>query len=324
MKRPVKIVFLDRMTVGDISETDRLDSLGEFISYDSTPPEKTAERIREANVVITNKVVIDAELMDQAPNLKMISIAATGMNNVDLDYARKKNIKVTNVSDYSTFSVTQSTFAMIFYLLNQTAYYDQFVKTGAYAESPVFTHHGREFYELKGKNFGIIGLGNIGRSVAGIAESFQCHVQYYSTSGRNDDPVYKRVGLETLLKTSDLVTIHAPLNVQTENLIGYRELQWMKDRAILINMGRGKIVNEADLARAIDEDLIGGAGLDVLGHEPIEADNPLMTIKHKQKLLITPHIAWASRESRTVLMNRIYEQVHTFLKESEDATKNGE
>ncbi len=313
MKKPVKIVFLDRSTVGNIEDIDQLNTLGEFISYDITPQEKTVERIREASIIITNKVVISPEVMDQAPALKLISIAATGTNNVDLEYAKKKNIKVTNVTDYSTYSVTQSTFAMIFYLINHSKYYDEYVKSGQYAQSPVFTHHGREFFELKGKTFGIIGLGAIGRSVARIADVFQCRVIYFSTSGKNDNPDYKRVDLKTLLAASDIISIHAPLNEHTHHLIGYEALRAMKKEAILINAGRGNIVHEEDLARALDEGLIQAAGLDVLEKEPITEDSPLLKIRNKEKLFITPHIAWASRESRTLLMEKICDQIRDFL-----------
>jgi glycerate dehydrogenase len=251
--------------------------------------------------------------MDQAARLKLICIAATGMNNVDLDYAMNKNIPVKNVSGYSTDSVTQSTFAMLFYLMNHLQYYDEYVKSGSYTQSPIFTHHGREFYELKNKTFGIIGLGTIGKTVAKIASSFSCRVVYYSTSGNNRNADYERVSLETLLKSSDLISIHAPLNENTENLIGLKELTMMKRTAILINAGRGGIVSEKDLAAALDEDLIYGAGLDVLEKEPIDKGNPLLSIKNREKLLITPHIAWASLESRTLLMDKVYDNIKDYL-----------
>jgi len=311
----MKIVFLDCSTVGKLSRIDRLNDFGDLIKYEKTDIGERFERTRDSDIIITNKVVIDQQVMDQAPRLKLICIAATGMNNVDLKYAKTKGIRVMNVENYSTYSVAQSTFAMIFYLLNHSRYYDDYVKNGKYAKSPIFTHHGRVFYELKDKIFGIIGLGTIGKSVARIAEAFNCRVIYYSTSGKNKNPDYMRVGLDELLSTSEIVSIHAPLNDRTKNLIGYTEIKKMKSRAILVNVGRGGIVEEAGLGKALDENLIYGAAIDVLSKEPIEKNNPLLKVKNKDKLLITPHIAWASEESRTLLMDKIYDNIKTFLEE---------
>jgi glycerate dehydrogenase len=235
------------------------------------------------------------------------------MNNVDLNYADEKGIRVMNVEDYSTYSVTQSTFSMLFYILHQTRYYDLYVKEGEYSKSPIFTHHGRIFYELKDKTFGVIGLGTIGRAVARIAAAFNCKAIYYSTSGRNVNHDFKRVTLEELLHTSDIISIHAPLNDRTRNLIDYKEIKKMKPRAILMNTGRGGIINEAGLARALDEGLILGAAIDVLEKEPLHEDNPLLKIKNKDRLLITPHIAWASEESRTLLIDKVYQNIKIFL-----------
>lgn len=309
----MKIVFLDCSTVGNLKHIDCLKDFGDLIKYERTSPDQRFDRVRDADIIITNKVLIDQPLMDRAGNLKLICIAATGMNNVDLEYAKVKGIPVMNVGNYSTFSVTQSTFSMLLFLLNHTRYYDEYVKNGDYSKSHIFTHHGREFYELKGRIFGIIGLGTIGRSVARIAEAFNCRVIYYSTSGKNDDPNYKRVELYELLDNADIISIHAPLNERTRNLIDYHEIKRMKSSAILINVGRGGIVCEEGLARALDEDLIYGAAIDVLSEEPITNANPLLSIKNKAKLLITPHIAWASVESRTLLIDKIYENINKFL-----------
>jgi glycerate dehydrogenase len=309
----MKIVFLDNSTVGDLSHIDRLKDFGEFTKYERTSQDQRFYRTRDADIIITNKVIIDQQVMDQAGNLKLICIAATGMNNVDLEYAARKGIKVMNVENYSTFSVTQSAFSMLFYLLNHMRYYDDYVRNGDYSKSPIFTHHGRVFYELKDKVFGIIGLGAIGKSVARIAETFQCRVIYYSTSGKNNDLDYQRVGLNELLSTSDIISIHAPLNDQTRHLIDHVAIKKMKSSAILINVGRGGIVDEEGLARALDEDRIYGAAIDVLSKEPVSEDNPLLNIRNRDKLLITPHIAWASVESRTLLIDKIYENIRKFL-----------
>lgn len=309
----MKIVFLDRSTVGHVRNLDKLKELGEVAYHDITPEEKTVERTREAEIIITNKVVINKPVMDQAKDLKLICVAATGMNNIDLEYAEKKGIEVKNVSDYSTFSVTQSTFAMLLYLLNHLRYCDDYVSNGGYSGSPIFTHHGREFFELRNKIFGIVGLGTIGKSVAEIAGAFQCRIIYYSTSGKNNNPEYHRVDFIELLERSDIISIHAPLNENTRNLIGYSEFSRMKKNCYLLNTGRGSIVVEKDLARALDEGLIAGAGIDVLEHEPIENGNPLLKINNREKLLITPHTAWASIESREELVDMVYENIREYI-----------
>jgi len=309
----MKIVFLDKSTVGKVSNLELLKEFGEVIYYEVTNADQTIERSADADIIITNKVVIDQKVMDANPGIKLICIAATGMNNIDLDYAAKKGIVVRNVSGYSTFSVTQSTFAMLFSLLNSIHYYDNYVKSGSYSKSPIFTNHGREFAEIKGKTFGIIGLGVIGQSVAKIADAFGCKVTYYSTSGKNTSQSYPCLGLDELLFKSDIISIHAPLNEQTNNLIDLNKLKIMKSTAVLINAGRGNIVNERDLAHAIDHELIAGAALDVFGKEPIQADNPLLKVKKKENLILVPHIAWASKESRETLIKGIHQNIVEFL-----------
>ncbi len=309
MSKHLKIVFLDSSTLGEVKAINRIAGLGEYTSYKTTLPEQRIKRIKGYNVVITNKVVIDREIMEACPEIELICISATGINNIDLECAAEKNIPVKNVAGYSTNSVAQVTFSMLLYLLNKTSYFDQYVKSGEYARSPIFTNHGKDFWELNGKQFGIIGLGTIGKQIARIAEAFGANVVYYSTSGKNTNNSYPSLSLNELLKTSDIVSIHCPLNENTLNLIGYKELELMKPTAILLNVGRGKIVNEAKLARALDDNLISAAGLDVLEHEPINADNPLLKLANPEKLLITPHIAWISKEAREMLVNGIYDNI---------------
>jgi glycerate dehydrogenase len=309
----MKIVFLDKSTVGNVSNLELLKEFGEVIYYEVTHADQTIERSSDADIIITNKVIIDKKVMDTNPGIKLICIAATGMNNVDLDYAAEKGIVVRNVSGYSTFSVTQSTFAMLFSLFNSIHYYDHYVKSGSYSRSPIFTNHGREFAEIKGMTFGIIGLGVIGKSVAKIAEAFGCRVVYHSTSGKNTSQSYPCLGLDELLSESDIVSIHAPLNEQTDNLIDMHQLKIMKPTAVLINAGRGNIVNETGLAHAIDNEIIAGAALDVFGNEPIQADNPLLKIRRKENLILAPHIAWASKESRETLIKGIHQNIAEFI-----------
>ena len=309
----MKIVFLDKSTVGNVSNLELLNEFGEVICYDETSADQTIDRSSGADIIITNKVIIDKKVIDANPDIKLICIAATGMNNVDLDYAAEKGIVVKNVSGYSTFSVTQSTFAMLFSLINSIHYYDNYVKSGSYSKSPIFTHHDREFAEIKGKTFGIIGLGVIGQSVAKIADAFGCKVVYYSTSGNNTSQPYPCLKLDELLSKSDIISIHAPLNEKTNNLIDLGRLKTMKSTAVLINAGRGNIVNEEDLAFAIDHEIIAGAALDVFGQEPIQADNPLLKVQNTENLIMVPHIAWASKESREMLIKGIYQNISEFM-----------
>jgi len=314
MKKPIKIVFLDALTVGEVDNLSLIRSQGEFVSYDVTMPGQRIERIRGHNVVITNKVIIDREVIDHCPEMELICIAATGMNNVDLDYAAEKGIIVKNVAGYSTESVAQSTFAMLFFLLHGSAYYNDYVQSGQYAQSRVFTHHGHPYWELNNKIFGIIGMGAIGRRVAQIAEAFGAHVVYYSTSGRNLRAApYEHFSLEELLRSADVVSLHCPLNGQTANLLNEKRLQMMKSTAYLLNMGRGGIVDETALALALDHNRLAGAGLDVLTCEPIREDNPLLQIKNSRKLFITPHIAWASREARRTLIAKTAKNIRSYF-----------
>ncbi|HEX2937031.1 MAG TPA: D-2-hydroxyacid dehydrogenase [Bacteroidales bacterium] len=311
----IKIVFLDTQTVGEVPNMGLFNSLGEFISYPLTLPQDRVKNIGNADVVITNKVMIDREVMDACPNLKLICIAATGINNIDTEYAKAKGIAFKNVVDYSTESVAQLTIAMILHLVSKLGYFDTYVKSGTYTKSPMFTHLGRNFFELKGKRAGIIGLGNIGKRVAQLLEAFGMQVAYYSTSGNNTHNTYPREELDNLLRTSDIISIHAPLNDRTRNLIDISKLKIMKPSAILINVGRGGIVNEADLVQAINHEYIAGAGVDVFEQEPMLDSNPLLQADFPEKFIFTPHIAWASIEARTLLIEKIGENIKQFLKQ---------
>jgi lactate dehydrogenase-like 2-hydroxyacid dehydrogenase len=308
------IVFLDMETIGKVNNMKLLSKLGKLETYNTTAPDQVVERCKGKEIVIVNKVKINEAAMKQLPDLKLICVAATGVNNVDLNYAENNSIEVKNVAGYSTDSVAQLTFTMLLYLVNKPYYYDSFVKSGAYSRSASFTHHNEPFWELKGKRLGIIGLGTIGRQVARIAESFGMEVVFYSTTGRNNHINYKRFELDDLLKSSDVVSIHAPLNTKTRDLITYEKIKLMRPCAILLNLGRGGIINEKDLARALNDNLIGAAGIDVMEQEPINADNPMLKLFDKEKILITPHMAWASKESRELLVEKIARNIEVFLK----------
>lgn len=309
----MKIVILDANTLGDDLDLGVFNTLGDVQVYGFTAPEDVVERIKDAKVIIANKVVLNESNLQHAKELELICLTATGTNNVDKTYTNQRGIVVSNVVGYSTDSVAQHTFALLFYLYEKLSYYDRYVKSGTYVGDKIFTHFDRKFHELVGKTWGIIGMGNIGRRVAAIAEAFGCQIIYYSTSGKNNQQDYKQVDLDTLLESSDILSIHAPLNEDTDGLIGYDALRKMKETAVLLNLGRGRIVIEADLCQALEEDLIAGAGLDVLEYEPINADNPLLKIQDSTKLLITPHIAWASVEARNRVVYEVKENIISYM-----------
>lgn len=307
----MKIVFLDKKTLGDDISLDSFNQFGEVTIYETTSYEQTLQRVQDADIVVTNKVVIDKNIMDNS-NLKLICVAATGMNNIDLEYAQQKEIVVKNVAGYSTASVVQLTLTFVLKFVQKIEYYDSYGKTN-WKNSPIFTHLDEPFFELDKKTWGIIGLGSIGKGVATVANAFGCEVQYYSTSGKNNDNTYTQVGLEELLATSDIISIHSPLNEQTKNLLNATNIPFIKKGAILINVGRGGIVNEQAISDAINNGQDVYFGTDVTSVEPIKSDNPLLTIENTNRLILTPHIAWASKEARMRLLKGIQQNIDGFL-----------
>lgn len=304
----MKIVFLDSATMGDVSFA-AIEQLGEFVCYDKSTPEEALQRVGDCEVLIINKVLVTPELIDAAPKLRLICESATGVNNIDLEYAASKGIPVRNAVGYSTSSVVQATFMQILSLVGEGLYYDDCVKSGRYSAMDMFTDPSVSWTELAGKRIGIIGMGNIGSRVAKIAEAFGMDVCYYSTSGTGHCKEYPSLSLEELLKTADVVSIHAPLNERTSGLIGEAELALMKPTALLVNMGRGGIVDEKALADAIDNKIIAGAALDVFVMEPLPADNPLLQVKYPERLRLAPHAAWASVEARERLVQQIADNI---------------
>ncbi|MCG8306733.1 MAG: D-2-hydroxyacid dehydrogenase [Cytophagales bacterium] len=309
-----KISILDAKTLGKVPNLSRLSAYGQVTTFETTGSTETIQNIGDAEIVITNKVIIDKHIINNCPNLKLICISATGTNNVDLYAAEEKGIAVKNAVGYSSNSVAQHTFACLLQLLNRIDYFDHYVKSNRYSKSDIFTHFGPAITELNNKRFGIIGLGNIGKAVARIASGFNAEVIYYSTSGKNTSQDYPRLEFEELLKTSDIISVHAPLNEQTKNLISSNQFPIMKPTAIIINVGRGGIVDEAALAEAINSRTIHGACMDVFEREPIDADNPLLKVKYPQNLILTPHNAWASMESRTKLVDIVCENIEAYLR----------
>ncbi len=313
----MKIVFLDAKTIGEDIDLSGFDALGEVVKYGFSTEQEARERSKDADVLILNKVQVNEQTIGEADHLKLVCVTATGTNNLDKEYLDKRGITWRNVAGYSTESVAQHTFAMLFYLLEKLPYYDNYVKSEKYVNDVSFTHFAKAFHELSGMTYGIIGLGNIGRRVADIAKVFGCRVIYYSTSGRNSQPGYERVSFDELLEQSDIVSIHAPLDENTLGLMNKEAFAKMKKSAILLNVGRGPIINEADLAEALNNKTIAAAGLDVLSVEPMQEDNPLRGIKDSERLLITPHIAWAGVEARNRLMGIILGQIKEFFKAHE-------
>lgn len=309
----MKIVILERHSVGTDVSVECFKNLGEAVYYRNTVADEVAERVKDADVIIANKSPMNESTLKDAPNVKMIAEFATGYDNVDLEYCTKRGIKVANVRDYSTDAVAQHTFAMLFYLLEHLRHYDDYVKGGEYAAQDRFSNFDIAFNEICGKTWGIVGMGNIGRKVAEIAKAFGCRVICYSTTGRKIDGDYEQVDFDTLLKESDYLSLHCPLNDKTRYLIDATAMSKMKPTAYLLNVARGRVVNNNDLYDALTNGVIRGAGLDVLEDEPINEKNPLSTLLDSDKIIITPHLAWASIEARQRCVDIAYENVVAFL-----------
>lgn len=308
----MKIVFMEAQSLGDDMDLSRFRQLGEVEIYERDTPAENAKRIQDADVVVMNKIRMDEAILKDARQLKLICVTATGTDCVDVAYAASRGIAVSNVVAYSTESVVQHTFALLFYLWERSRFYDDYVKSGQYSRQKGFGCFPEKFHELAGKTWGIIGMGNIGRRVAKVASCFGCQVIYYSTTGVERQEEFVRVGWETLLRESDVISIHAPLNNVTRELIDADALRQMKKTAVLLNLGRGGIVRDEDLVEALESGEIAAAGLDVLNGEPMQSDNPLNRIQDSRKLYITPHIAWATVESRTRCVQEVYENIRSF------------
>lgn len=291
----MKIVFLDEYSVcgRDLSSIKKF---GDYTGYDVTSPKQVLERCADAEVVISNKVVLDATIIASLPKLRLICVAATGMNNIDLNAAAEHGVEVRNAVGYSTYSVAETTICSALSLLREVTYYDNYFKSGEYAKAERIFNFDRPTAQLRGKRWGIIGMGNIGREVARLAEAFGCEVAYYSTSGVERNEAYNKLSLNELLNSSDVISIHCPLNERTQNLISAEELAMMKKSALLINVARGGIVNEAALAEALNSGNLRSAALDVFTSEPLRK-SPLYNLKDPYRLLASPHNAWSSVEA---------------------------
>ena len=309
----MKMVFLDAGTMGPVS-LDPIAALGELILYPVSTHEESCLRVSDADVILTNKAPVDDAVMAAAPKLKLICVAATGLNHIDLEAAGRRGVAVRNVAGYSTESVVQLTFTHILSLLCRPAFYDAEVKDFTYSRSGVPNDVREPFRELCGKTIGIIGMGNIGQRVAQVAAAFGMKPVYYSTSGTSHCKDWPSLSLDELMAQADIVSIHCPLNERTRGLIGARELALMKPEAYLVNLGRGAVVDEVALAEAVDKGLIAGAALDVFSTEPLPEDHPLLHTSHPERLRFTPHIAWASQESLDRLVQRMADNIRDVLR----------
>ena len=304
-----KIVFLDAATLSDLPVFARFAEAGDFTSYPRSSPDQVAERAAGAQVIVVNKIEVDRELIEQLPELRLVCISATGTDNVDLAAAKERGIPVRNVAGYSTDSVAQLTFAALGALTMDLLHLNEEVYSGNYSKAKDFALWRRPYYEFGHQRFGIIGLGAIGGRVAELAAAYGAEVVYHSISGRDHDVPYRRLGLSELLESCDVISIHCALSEQTRNLIGAPELAAMKSSAYLINMARGGIVNEPALVEALDREAIAGAAMDVFTAEPLPADHPYLSVRNREKLLLTPHVAWASVEARTALVEGILRNI---------------
>lgn len=276
-----------------------------------TEPDQVNKRIAHARIIVTNKVRITREHIQSAPELRLICVAATGTNNIDLDAAGDAGVLVSNARNYASASVVEHVFSLLLTLVRQLDGYRQRVKAGDWSRSPNFCLFGDSIEELSGKTLGIVGFGVLGRAVAQLAQGFSMHVQI--AQRLHGSPLPDRTPFDQLLETSDIVSLHCPLSAQTQGLIGEPQLRRMKNTAILINTARGGIVNERALVRALQQDWIAAAGVDVVAQEPPEASNPLLQYS-SPRLIVTPHVAWASRAARQRLVTEIAENIQSFLR----------
>ena len=307
----MRIVFLDEYSVcgRDLSSIKKF---GDYIGYETTSPEQVLERCAEAEIVISNKVVLNATTLAALPKLRLICVAATGMNNIDLNAAAELGIEVRNAIGYSTYAVAETTICSALALLREVTFYNDFFHNGAYSQSERIFNFDRPTGQIRGKRWGIIGMGNIGREVARLAEAFGCEVCYYSTSGIKRNEGYKELSINELLNSSDIISIHCPLNEQTLNLIDAEQLAVMKKSSILITVARGGIVTAAALAEALNKRNLRGAALDVFTSEPLR-ESPLYHLQDPYSLLASPHNAWSSVEAIDRLIACIAGNIREYL-----------
>lgn len=306
----MKIKILDSATLGDDLDLSMIKSMGDVTVYDKTPQKKVSERIKDAEVLILNKVKLNGENLPAAPDLKLICITATGFDNVDIDYCRENNIAVCNVCGYSTDSVAQLTVSLVLSLIMHIGEYNRYVKDGSYTKSGVHNYLKPTFHEIKSMTWGIVGYGNIGKKVAEVAKAFGCRVIVYKKT-----PVEEAecVDIDTLCRESDIITVHLPLSKETKEIINKERLAMMKKTAILVNMARGAVIDEAAVCEAMKNEEIGGFATDVYSVEPMPEESPFNEILGFKNTLLTPHMAWGAYESRVRCMEEVKKNIEAFF-----------
>lgn len=316
----MKIVILERNSVGTDVDVSCLEKFGEVICYPNTVAENTAERIKSADIVICNKAPMNEATMKDAPDIKLICLFATGYDNVDIPYCQSRGIRVANVVNYCTSMVAQHTLLLALALTEKLSHYDQYVKSGAYSAQERFSNFDIAFHDMENLTWGIVGMGTIGRRVAALAQMLGCRVIFYSASGQSTCTEYERVDFDALLAQSDVLSLHCPLSDRTRGLIGRDAFKKMKETAVLINVARGPVVDTQALYEALTGGEIAAAGLDVLEREPMAKDSPLRQIQDSTKLIVTPHMAWASVEARTRVVEETCKNIEAFLRGEERNT----
>ncbi|MDD2392621.1 MAG: NAD(P)-dependent oxidoreductase [Eubacteriales bacterium] len=308
----MKIVFLDRSSVGLDVDISIYEKFGTIKVYDYSEPHDIKQRIFGSDIVITNKAPMDESTLS-GTSVRLICLTATGADNVDHDFCRKSGITVCNVKGYSTNSVVQHTFALLFMIWERMTEFIEHTRNGRYVGDTDYSHYAYTFREMTGKTFGVMGMGAIGSAVAKVAETFGFNVIYWSSSDMDRNTAYRRVGLEELLRTCDVISINSPLNEQTRGLLGIHEFEIMKPETVVINTGRGAIIVEEDIVQAIENGMIGGAALDVITKEPMTSDSPFTRILDRPNFILTPHVAWAAVESRQRCLDEVCLNIESWI-----------
>lgn len=310
----MKIIMLDAETLGKDVSFERIKNCGDLTVYGITSPDEVCERIRNAEVIVVNKVKLNKTNLMYAPNLKLICETATGFDNIDLDYCRERGIAVCNVKGYSTDSVAQLTVGMALSLVMHLSVFDRYVKDGSYTKSGVQNCLSPVFHEIAGMTWGIVGMGNIGRKTAAAAKALGANVIAYNRTMRDD---FEYTDIDDLCRRSDIISIHLPLNDDTQGLISAERIAMMKNSAVVINVARGAVADEAALTQAILENKIGGLGIDVYSIEPMSADSPYNKILDRDNVIFTPHMAWGTFEARNRCLDEVGKNIEAFFNSNE-------
>jgi glycerate dehydrogenase len=304
----MNIVFVDRETMGASADPMGLAELGAYKEYPQTNKNQMVARCKQAHVIVTTRTPVDRAIMDQCPNLQLIVACAVGVNHIDVPYCQEKGILVKNCPSYSTQTVAQHTVAMVLQLARNSKAYDQWIREDRWRNDLYVAHAPMPIEDIHQHTWGIIGLGNIGKKVAQLATGFGCKVVYYSTTGKNHHAEYPQVDLQTLIQSSQIVSLHCPLTPQTRHLLNHQTLQWLQPQSILINVARGDVLDEEALVQAYHQKQLR-LGLDVVSSEPLSPQSPLYALRHNSDVIITPHVAWTSKQARDLLTQMVRQHI---------------